>query len=441
MDRKLGVYLCSGCGIGDALDVGALSGLATKQRDVAICRTDPFLCGVTAATALADDVREGRVERVIIGACSPRAQTAMFPAAGGVDPERVNLREHVAWCHEPRHEDTQALAEDYLRMALVRVRQTEPPQPLADSISDTLLVVGGGITGMSAALGAAEAGHPVVLVEQAPGLGGFVAGLRSRFPVSPPYAQLDRDGIDDLVAAVSAHPRIDVRTSTTVAATSGQPGMFDVTLASGASTNAVRAGAMVMATGWKPYDATKLGHLGYGLPNVVTNVEFERMAAAGPIARADGKPIASALMIQCAGSRDPDHLPYCSNVCCMASLKHTVYLHEQNPDTTVYIVYRDLRDTGTTGTVLPRGAGPPADLHGEGRGERRAGHRRRPAAGVGERQPAGRVGRTPGGSRRAGHRHGPVFRGRRSHPAPDRCKTSCGVGRVGDPAPGSRPEG
>ncbi len=346
MDRKLGVYLCSGCGIGDALDVGALSGLATKQRDVAICRTDPFLCGVSAATAIADDVREGRVERVIIGACSPRAQTAMFPAAGGVDPERVNLREHVAWCHEPRHEDTQALAEDYLRMALVRVRQTEPPQPLADPISETLLVVGGGVTGMSAALGAAEAGHPVVLVEQAPGLGGFVAGLRSRFPVSPPYEQLDRHGIDDLVAAVCTHPRIDVRTSTTIAATTGQPGMFDVTLASGESTDTVRAGAMVMATGWKPYDATKLGHLGYGLPNVVTNVEFERMAAAGPIVRADGRPVASALMIQCAGSRDPDHLPYCSNVCCMASLKHTVYLHEQNPDTRVYIVYRDLRTPG-----------------------------------------------------------------------------------------------
>ena len=89
-----------------------------------------------------------------------------------------------------------------------------------------------------------------------------------------------------------------------------------------------------MATGWKPYDASRLAHLGYGLsPDVITNVDLERMAAQGPITRpSDGRPVESVLFVQCAGSRDKDHLPYCSSVCCMATLKHAVYIHEQNPE-------------------------------------------------------------------------------------------------------------
>ena len=103
-----------------------------------------------------------------------------------------------------------------------------------------------------------------------------------------------------------------------------------------------------MATGWKPYDATKLSHLGYGASqDVVTNVELEQMAAAGEIRRpSDGKPVQDVLFIQCAGSRDPDHLPYCSSVCCMATLKHAVYIRQQNPNARVYIIYKDVRTPG-----------------------------------------------------------------------------------------------
>ena len=124
--------------------------------------------------------------------------------------------------------------------------------------------------------------------------------------------------------------------------------MFDVTLRTETGESTVRVGAIVMATGWKPYDATRLGHLGYGLsPDVITNVDVERMAAQGPITRpSDGRPVESVLFVQCAGSRDKDHLPYCSSVCCMATLKHAMYIHEQNPDAQVYIVYKDMRTPG-----------------------------------------------------------------------------------------------
>ena len=113
-----------------------------------------------------------------------------------------------------------------------------------------------------------------------------------------------------------------------------------------------------MATGWKPYDASKLAHLGYGsLPNVVTNEQFEAMMRRGPLVRpSDGKPAESVLFVQCAGSRDKDHLPYCSSVCCMATLKQADLIHQTSPETKVYIIYRDIITTGTIREVLRQGS-------------------------------------------------------------------------------------
>jgi quinone-modifying oxidoreductase subunit QmoB len=100
-----------------------------------------------------------------------------------------------------------------------------------------------------------------------------------------------------------------------------------------------------MASGWKPYDPKKLTHLGYGIsPDVVTNIQIEEMCLNGGIKKpSDGKPPDSVAFIQCAGSRDQDHLPYCSAVCCRVSLKQAMYIREQYPDAKVYIIYKDLR--------------------------------------------------------------------------------------------------
>ena len=117
----------------------------------------------------------------------------------------------------------------------------------------------------------------------------------------------------------------------------------------------VKVGAVVMATGWNPYDATRMDNLGFGkVQNVVTNMMMERLAApngptAGKIVRpSDGKAPQSVAFIQCAGSRDPEHLPYCSSFCCMASLKQAVYVREQNPNATAMILYKDIRTPGQT---------------------------------------------------------------------------------------------
>jgi quinone-modifying oxidoreductase subunit QmoB len=124
--------------------------------------------------------------------------------------------------------------------------------------------------------------------------------------------------------------------------------LFTAHIESEGTGHVERVGAVVQATGWVPYDASRLGSLGYGMSkDVVTNVEFETMAASGKIVRpSDGKEPKNVLFIQCAGSRDPEHLPYCSSVCCLVSLKQASYLKEQNPDSVSYILYKDMRTMG-----------------------------------------------------------------------------------------------
>ncbi len=127
--------------------------------------------------------------------------------------------------------------------------------------------------------------------------------------------------------------------------TAGQPGKLKVTLKSNGSNTELTTGSIVLATGWKPYEPDKLGHLGYGIsPDVVTNVQMEEMAVKNEIRRpSDGKPVESIAFIQCAGSRDQEHLPYCSAVCCRVSLKQAMYVREKYPDAKIYIIYKDVR--------------------------------------------------------------------------------------------------
>jgi quinone-modifying oxidoreductase, subunit QmoB len=347
MDKRLGVYICSGCSIGESMDVNQLAKVAESEYKVPLCRTHPFLCGEEGLALVREDLKQGTVEAAVIAACSPRAKTAEFAFGPRVVLDRVNLREQVAWCHKPNDEDTQMLAEDLLRMGIVRAQKMEPLEPVSDAISRAILVVGGGITGISAALEAAAAGFEVILVEKQPQLGGFAARIKKDIPLHPPYTEAEAGGLADRLAALTAQARIKVCCSTTIVQTEGQPGMFDVTLATGGQTAVHRVGAIVMATGWKPYDASKLSALGYGLPDVITNVELETMAAAGAITRpSTGEPPKSVLFVQCAGSRDQSHLPYCSSTCCINTLKQTEYIREQDPEAQVFIVYKDIMTPG-----------------------------------------------------------------------------------------------
>jgi quinone-modifying oxidoreductase subunit QmoB len=349
MDKKFGVYICKGCGIGDSVDIEKLVKAAKtgaiKEEQI---KTHDILCSPEGLQIIKNDIKKDGVNTIIIAACSPRVKYEEFDFTGCIT-ERVNIREFVAWMQPPKTDDTQSLAEDYIGIGIVRAQKGDMPQPaILENLSNNILVIGGGISGMTAALEAAKAGYQVVLVEKEPQLGGFANKLYKKIPTrnfkEPIIVDTD---IDKVIKEVESHPNIKVYKSSKVAKTEGQPGLYDVTISTNGSSETVKIGAIVMATGWVPYDATKLGHLGYGkFKNVVTNIEFEDMARKGVISRpSDGKEVTKVAFIQCAGQRDPDHLPYCSSMCCATSLKQARYVR-QNSEALAMILYKDIRTPG-----------------------------------------------------------------------------------------------
>lgn len=348
MDKKLGVYICGGCSISNSINLQALVRIAEKDFHAACCKTHPFLCGPEGLAAIRQDLGSGVVDRLVVAACSPRAKCEEFSFDPYRITERVNLREQVVWTHPPLHEDTQAMAEDYLRMGLAKALKMEPFDHAKNGVSKSILVVGGGVTGITAALEGAEAGYDTLLVEKQESLGGRLAGVKLALPSRPPYTAPLPSTLPHKIKRLENHPRVKVFTSSRIRKIEGEPGRFEVTLETGSATSVHRVGALVMATGWKPYDASRLAHLGYGLsPNVITSIEFESLAKAGKWGRpGDGERIQRVLFIQCAGSRDASHLPYCSATCCMETLKQVYYLQQEQPHTETYVVYRDMRTPG-----------------------------------------------------------------------------------------------
>lgn len=354
MEDKIGVFVCTGYGIAEALDIDALCEVATGELKVPFCKKVDS-CEGSGLESINEDIRSEGLTRVVVAGISPRRYAdGSFPE--GVIVENFALLEHVVWCQPAGEEDTQMLAEDYLRMYIARAQKEEIPEPFQPEgeIDKSILVVGGGITGMTAALEAAAAGYDVSVVEKSDTLGGWLGKQHRSIPLKAPYRELEETGVEELAAQVEGNPRITVHKSSEISLISGGPGLFDVTLkpagSSGSSGDAsapFRVGAIVQATGWNPADPR--GHLPYGkIDDVVLNVDLEKMVKeTGRITRpSDGKDVKSIAFIQCGGSREKEHHSYCSSICCLTSLKQALYLRDRGDDTKAYIFYEFMRTPG-----------------------------------------------------------------------------------------------
>jgi len=409
MDKKYGVYICEGCGIGESLDVKALCGI--PEEGGMPVKTHPFLCGKEGQELLKKDVADG-TNTLVIAACSRRVNFDIFRFDGCI-VDRVNIREGVVWSHprsefpaltdeekedEDKYDRVQMMAEDYIRMGMTRVGKIKLPEPFTlDNLSRKILVIGGGITGMSAAIDAAKAGFDVTIVEKDTALGGYAAKVRKQLPVSEPYDALIPPVVAAKIAAVEAMPNITVRTETAVARIAGQPGEFTVTMKKpgekipfdvpyplpeemkldekGNELDAEKQheaymkynegrkdilsldpdgelfGAVILAAGWRPDDlkAGDYSHLGYGeIPDVITNAQFEEIAKAGKIIRpSDGKAAKSVVFVQSPGKGDSDSdFAYAGAVTSMVSLKQAKYVREDYDDGKAFIFYQHMRTPG-----------------------------------------------------------------------------------------------
>lgn len=345
-EKKIGVYICSGCDIGKAMDCGKIADTLVEESSPALCKVNACLCSDEAIVEIKSDIQNEGLDKVLIGACSPRFLTDVFRFGADTVLDRVNLREQVAWTKEPNDEETQLLAQDYMRMGMAKINIMENPKPVIFDINETIMVIGGGVSGLNSALASAKAGYSVVLTEKDNELGGFYRKLYKVTPGTAPYMDLTPNMCEELIAEVESNPMITVLKNCKIESTSGQPGMFDVTASiNGDEKMTFQVGSIIQATGWIPYDPNKLGYLGYGkYKNVVTNVEMEELAKNDNIKRpSDGSEVKNVVFVQCAGSRDKDHLPYCSSICCMTSLKQAMYVREKYPDSNIFIVYKDMR--------------------------------------------------------------------------------------------------
>ncbi|MBI3370291.1 MAG: hydrogenase iron-sulfur subunit [Betaproteobacteria bacterium] len=357
-DLKYAAYVCSGCGIGERIDAAQTAKIAEKEGKIALVRQHPFLCSSDGVALIRKDIGEGATH-VAIAACSRRAKTEAFHFPS-VALARANLREGVIWARpdtDEARETTQEMADDYVRMACAELKKMKLPAGNPEvGRSTRILVVGGGISGLTAAVEARKTGYEVVLVEKQAQLGGWAAKLWKRVPDREPHAAPVDTGVRELIDAVTKDAGVKVYTNATLAQTSGAPGRFNATIAieSGASVNE-EIGAIVQATGFSLYDMNRLPELGAGKsPNVVDQAGLEKLAreaeASGqPICRpSDGGEVKSVVFVQCAGQRDESgkHLPYCSGYCCNTSIKQAMYFKDANPAVDTVVVYTDLRVPG-----------------------------------------------------------------------------------------------
>ena len=346
--ERIGVFVCTGCDIGAGLKTDAFEGLA-KGGGAVHFASHPCLCAPEGVAQIRAAVGAGTVDGLVIAGCSQRHKQEEFrfdPTK--VQVERVALREQVVWTHPAGDENTQELAEDLLRMGIIKAKKMTPAKRLSEVIEQTVLVVGGGLAGLQAAQAAASMGSPVVIVEKAAALGGYLAGVREVVPEVPPYDKLHASPIPELLKAIGEDKQIRVLTSTKILTIAGQPGQFAVEVEGPGGKEQFKAGAIVQATGARPYDASKLSHLGYGASrDVITSADLEVMLAKGELKRpSDGKRPERVVFVQCAGSRDAKHLTYCSSECCGTTLRQVLSISKLCPEVESAVIYRDLRTPG-----------------------------------------------------------------------------------------------
>ncbi len=356
MDVKIGLYLSKDAGLGEMIDFDALKETVEEENSFEVWREFDYFNVSEIEAQIREDIEESGLNRIIVGGPSNRFFEDRFYFGETVLVERVPLRELVAWALDPEgeHEDEdeseiQSAAADYLMMAIAKVSNSERPVAhIEETLSKDVLIIGGGVSGMSAAIATADAGYKVRLVEKEAELGGWARRFKSVIPARAPHTQLEEPPHTAMIVEIEANDKITVHTSTTVEKISGQPGQFDVTLLNGSKENFM-VGAIIQASGWRPYNPDKLEEkYGYGkLTNVVTNIHMEDMAKEGNIVRpSDNAKPSSVAIVHCAGSRDKEHLSYCSAVCCRAAMKQALYIRDQLPDTDIYLLYKDIRSPG-----------------------------------------------------------------------------------------------
>jgi len=428
---RIGIYICE-CGgnIGDVVDVKAVLEAVKNWDGVVDAKYQKYLCSKPSQEIIVNAIKKRNLDRVVVASCTPRMHLPTFQSVlerAGLNPymlEFVNIREQDSWVHGPKpSEAATKKAISLIRGGYERSLELEPLENISEKSSREILIVGGGIAGITAALELGYLGYKVHIVERRPSIGGNMAKLTKVFPTLD-CAQCI---LTPRMAEVGRNPNVNLLTYAEVQDISGRPGNYEVkvfmkprgvdtekcrscgvcakvcpvtvpdeyneglverkaayiefpqavpsayvidfdactkclkceqlcpakaiNLEDKGKTIDLKVGAVIMATGYELYDANMLTNYGYGVyKDVITMMDLERLISAsgpteGQVKRADGSEVKKIAIVLCAGSRDKNHIPYCSRICCMYSLKQAFVLKKML-GIDVHIYYIDIRATG-----------------------------------------------------------------------------------------------
>lgn len=344
VEPRIGVFICHcGINIGGIVNVPAVKEYVKTLPQVVYVDENLYTCSQDTQAKIKEIIREYRLNRVVVASCSPRTHEPLFQETirdTGLNKylfEMANIRDQCSWVHMDKKEEATEKAKALVRMAIAKVSLAEPLVEQELSINKRALVVGGGAAGMVAALGLADQGFEVVLVEKENYLGGNLRNL---------YYTINGDNVQEflnyLIKRIQTHPLIQIILNGVIVDAGGFKGNFKTGIMSGPGMayRKVEHGVTIIATGGEEY---KPKEYFYGEdPRIMTQQELEKKIGKKEI---DPKNFQEIVMIQCVGSRVPER-PYCSRVCCSSAIKNALKIKEINPSANIYIIYRDIRTYG-----------------------------------------------------------------------------------------------
>ena len=339
---RIGVFVCRcGTNIAGVLDVAAIAQYARALPGVVHVEENLFSCSQDTQQKMSQVIAEQRLNRVVVAACSPLTHEPLFQETvtnAGINKylfEMANIRNQCSWVHGAEKEAGTEKAKDLVRMAVAKVSLFGPISEPVITIDPHALVIGGGISGMSAAKNLSAQGYTTYLIEKNDALGGEARNLYQTWRREDVQQHLDK-----LIQEVQSDPRIEVYLSTELKEVEGFVGNFKSTIQTNGTGKVLEHGVAVIATG---ASELKPDLYLYGLdPRVLTGLELDRKLIDQD---ASLKSLRTVAFIQCVGSRIKER-PYCSKVCCTHSVLSALKLKEMNPEMNVFVIYRDMRTYG-----------------------------------------------------------------------------------------------
>ncbi|MBC7130538.1 CoB--CoM heterodisulfide reductase iron-sulfur subunit A family protein [Candidatus Bathyarchaeota archaeon] len=336
---RIGVFICHcGINIGGVVRVPEVVEYAKKLPNVVYAEENLYTCSDDTQKRIIEKIREHRLNRVVVASCTPRTHEPLFRETvreAGLNPylfEMANIRDQCSWVHMHDPDSATEKAKDLVRSAVAKACLLQPLKNPTVNVTPAALVIGGGVSGMIAALELAKQGFPVHLVEREKELGGRLRNIQYLLEETAPQEELKK-----LVNMVMNNDNIKVYLNAEVVEVSGFVGNFKSKILHEGQEKLIEHGVVIVATGAIEY---KPSEYLYGQdPRVMTQSELEEKIAKGDF-KAN-----KVVMIQCVGSRTKER-PNCSRICCGQAIKNALKIKELNPEAEIYVLYKDIRTYG-----------------------------------------------------------------------------------------------